>query len=558
MGIIKVLPGDVVAKIAAGEVIERPASVVKELVDNAIDAGATSIEIDVVAGGKRSITVIDNGCGMDTEDAKHCVERHATSKITSDADLFAIRTMGFRGEALAAIASVTKFALETKKAGELEGTLVNVEGGSLKEVRAAGCPEGTRVSVSELFFNVPARKKFLRSDPVEYGHIADTICSLALANSSVRFELSDEGKSRIRCHRTGDAKARIEDVLGSEIRDSLFEFEEKGDGIELHGFVVKKGPTRSTAKDLCFFVNGRPVKDRIIQHALMSGFETLLGRGEYPIAVLYLTVDPAIVDVNVHPTKREVRFANSAMIHDFVSSAVRKAVQSSSLRAPTNVGAWQSPRVANEIASSSATYSGGLLAMTKEESGLRIIGQFGGAFIVCEGENGKLVVIDQHAAHERLGFERLKEQLAKGHVEVQRLLLPERLDLSPKEKAVIMEHIKAVETSGFETEDFGGNTIVIKAVPAILGDVSLKNIFEKMAEELSDFGSSGAVEQEIDRIFSVIACHRQVRAGDDLTFEEMRRLVSDIERSNISHCPHGRPATIEIERSEVEKWFKRT
>jgi DNA mismatch repair protein MutL len=189
---------------------------------------------------------------------------------------------------------------------------------------------------------------------------------------------------------------------------------------------------------------------------------------------------------------------------------------------------------------------------------LRIIGQFGGAFIVCEGEDGKLVVIDQHAAHERLGFERLKEQLGKGRVEEQRLLLPERLDFSPKEKAVIMEHIKSIETAGFEIEDFGKNTIVIKAVPAILGDVSLKNIFEKMAAELADFGSSGTLEGEIDRIFSVIACHAQVRAGDTLSFEEMRQLVRDIERTNISHCPHGRPATIEIDRSEVEKWFKRT
>ncbi len=570
MGNIKVLPEHVIAKIAAGEVVERPASVVKELLDNAIDAGAASIEVDVAEGGKKRIVIIDDGCGMDAKDANRCVERHATSKITSDADLFAVRTMGFRGEALSAIASVSKFTLETKMEGELEGTLVNVEGGVVKETRAAGCPKGTCVSVSDLFFNVPARKKFLKSDASEYGHIADAFCEAALANPSVRFHLSHGGETRILCSRTGDIKTRIGDVLGDDVSGALFEFGEKGDGIELKGFVVKGGVTRATAKDIHLFVNGRSIKDRIIQHALMSGFGTFLGRGEYPIAVLYLTIDPAAVDVNVHPTKREVRFANAAMVHDFVSLSVRKAVAGKAAReyvayarsdgdAPvTSLCKGGAGRV--DMLPLTPPYPSTLLRADKggEELRLRVIGHLDRAFIVCEGEGGKLVLIDQHAAHERLGFEVLKEQLANGRVEVQRLLLPEQIDLSPKEKTVVMEHVKVIETAGFEIEDFGGGTIVIKAVPAILGDVSLKNIFEKMAAELSDFGSSGAVEGEIDKIFSVIACHSQVRAGDTLSFEEMRQLVMDIERSGISHCPHGRPATIEIERSEVEKWFKRS
>ena len=595
MGVIKVLPEHVIAKIAAGEVVERPASVVKELVDNAIDAGAASIEVDVVAGGKKCVTVIDNGHGMDAEDARRCVERHATSKISLDADLFNIRTMGFRGEALAAIAAISKLQIETKVSSPdvVEGALVIAEGGLIKEARAAGCPVGTRISVSDLFFNVPARRKFLKSDSVEYGHIADVVYSMALACSSIRFELSHDGLPKIRCHRTGDIKSRIEDVLGDEVRNSLYEFKESGDGIGLHGFVVKDGVTRATAKDIRFFVNGRPIKDRILQHALLSGFETFLPRGEYPIVVLYLTIDPSVVDVNVHPTKREVRFANGSMVHDFVESSIGKAVSGRivrdftvamsgggeavpglSSRAPADAGAWRSPwdcgacceesrfagrRGSPEIATRPSAArndnSGGLLAMTH---GLRVLGQFDRAFIVCEGLEGKLVIIDQHAAHERLGFETLKEQLAKGSIEQQRLLLPEQLGLSPKDMAVISEHLDKIREAGFDLEPFGKDIIVVKGVPSILGDISLKMIFEKIASELAEFGSSRAANEELDKILSVIACHRQVRAGDLLSTEEMQSLVRDVERKGASHCPHGRPAVVTIERTEVDKWFKRS
>ncbi len=582
MGTIKVLPEHVIAKIAAGEVVERPASVVKELLDNAIDAGAKSIEINVAGGGKDSIVVIDDGSGMEASDAKRSIERHATSKISSDEDLFKIRTMGFRGEALSAISAISKMTIETKVAGTLEGTLVSVEGGALKEVRATGCPAGTKVVVDDLFYNVPARKKFLKSDGVEYGHIADCVSSMALSNSRIRFELSHGGSPKIRCHRTGDPKNRIEDVLGADVKNSIFEFAEKGDGIEINGFIVKSGLDRATAKDIHFFVNGRPVKDRILQHALLSGFETFLPRGSYPVAVLYINIDPELVDVNVHPTKREVRFAKSGMVHDFVASAVKKVVSGGDRLLSRQNGREYDvvfglrPKNASRVSDPAASYPWMQSPPTRLPTGpaaqqttsatvtmlisdqLRVIGQLDRAFIVCEGDEGKLVLIDQHAAHERLGFEELRGQLAKGHVEVQRLLLPERIDLSPREKAVIMEHIRGIETAGFETEDFGGGTVVIKAVPAILGDVSLKNLFEKFAVELSDFESSAAADEETDKIFQVVACHRQVRAGDSLCKEEMESLVRQMEQGGISHCPHGRPALVTIERSEVDKWFKRS
>jgi len=582
MGTIKILPDHVISKIAAGEVVERPASVVKELLDNAIDAGADVIEIDAICGGKKCITAVDNGCGMDAEDANLCVERHATSKISSDADLFNVRTLGFRGEALAAIAAISRLKIETKisDANKLEGTLIVADGGIIRENRAMGCPAGTRISVGDLFYNVPARQKFLKSDGVEYGHIADVIASMALAHSGVRFSLSHDGSPRLSYHRTGDLRGRIEDVLGEDVRNSLFEFMESCDGISLRGFVVKSGLTRSTTKDMYYFVNGRPVKDRILQHAVLAGFETFLTKGAFPIAVLYLDIDPAIIDVNVHPAKREVRFANGGMVHDFVQASVRKAVTIKSTQI-TGVGEaikrfeerrmWDEGRGTRDEGrrtrdegrgtsderrvSSFAIFPEG--DSSPSNAGLRPLGQLARTYIVCEGDFGDLVLIDQHAAHERLGFEELKRQLAKGVIEQQRLLIPEQLKLTPKELSVLLEHLHAIEKTGFELEPFGGETLVVKACPSLLGDVSLQHLFEKIAEEVSAFGSFGATNDVVNNILAVVACHRQVRAGDFLSHEEMAALVRDLEATGSSHCPHGRPAIITINRAEVLKWFKR-
>lgn len=569
MSTINILPSHIVDKIAAGEVVARPASVVKELIDNSIDAKASSITVDISAGGKKSIAVIDDGQGMDLNDAKCAFKRHATSKIKSEDDLGRITTLGFRGEALAAISAVSRLKMETKVCNPqiLEGTRVLVEAGELKEVSAVGCPGGTSMFISDLFFNVPARLKFLRSDPVEYGHIAEMVASLALAHSHIRFELCQEGVPKLRCHRTGGDLKRIEDVLGEETREELISFTEGGGEISLKGFVSKPGITKTTARNCYFFLNGRPIRDRALHHALLKGFGTYLGKGEYPTAILYVTIDPTLVDVNVHPTKNEVRFADTGVVHDFVMSAVRKVlasggtvghreeVQSRRGDPKEKIGLLHPSGLRNDKVEGEGSVAENILF--EEPSRLRVIGQFNQAFIICE-EGEELVLIDQHAAHERLGFEMLKAQLAKGKVEQQQLLLPEQLKLNSKEFSVIEENISLISQTGFEVEPFGGQTLLIKAIPAILGEVSLKPLFEKMAADLSEFSSSQEVEEAVSKVLSVIACHRQVRAGDTLTKEELHALVKDIERYNISCCPHGRPATVRIKRQELEKWFKRT
>ncbi|MFH0800507.1 MAG: DNA mismatch repair endonuclease MutL [Pseudomonadota bacterium] len=601
MGIIRELPREVAERIAAGEVVERPASVVKELVENAIDAGASSIRIDVEDGGKRRIAVIDDGSGMDADDLGRSILRHATSKIAAEADLWAIRTMGFRGEALAAIGAVSRFSIESKpnRPDAVEGARIEVDGGRVCGPVVAGCAAGTKAQASDIFYNVPARLKFLRSAAVEYGHVSEVVMGLALAFPDIRFELSGDGKRRF-VSRAGDLKERVAAVMGEDIRGQLAEVGEKGGIIAVSGWVADKG--RAGGKDVHIFLNRRPVRDRLLMHAVSAAFGERLSRGEYPAAVLWIDVDPSEVDVNVHPAKREVRFSNGSAVHDFVMAAVRKVVQSNLLStiAPdiTRSGVesamfrYEQSRLTDSDSSSgfktlrratppweagegSRRVSGGEGVSPSEvaskggvarEQGfetctragtLRVLGQLASTYIVCENADGMLVLIDQHAAHERLGFDALKQGYAAGKVPRQRLLLPERVELGVKGLAYVEENFGLLTRAGFEIEPFGGGTLLVKEVPAILGDVALSPLFEKLAAELEEIGGSNSVDEAAEKIFAVVACHRQVRGGDALSSEELAALVRDIERENVTHCPHGRPAIVKIEKSEIEKWFKR-
>lgn len=564
MNKIKILSENLIAKIAAGEVVSRPASVVKELIENSIDAGSTDIQIDVAGGGTKRITVIDNGCGIAPDDVKLSIERHATSKISSEADLFNIHTMGFRGEALAAIAAVSKLEIETKAndASILEGTYLLAEEGKVKEIRAAGSPVGTKITAKDLFYNTPARKKFLRSDGVEYGHISAIVSLLSLAHPDISFKLSADGKGKLSHKKTESELGRIIDVISDTEKDSISEFEETAAGLKIKGFISKPGVTKGSSKDIYFYLNRRPIKDRTLQHALLSAYDSYVVKGSYPMAVIYIDINPELVDVNVHPAKSEVRFTNVAMIHDLVSSSVRKNLSGGAKAIPVYARIAVSPPPYSFLTPPSTERKNSrgmpvLDSLGNDNNNLRLIGQLGQTYIVCEEESGKLVIIDQHAAHERLGFNTLKLQLASGKIEEQRLLIPERIELTAKEYAVIIEHLGQISKVGFEIEPFGGSSFMIKSVPSILGDVSLKPLFEKISDELSDFGSSGAVSELLDKLCALIACHRQVRGGDSLSREEMDHLIKDIERENISHCPHGRPAIVRIEPSEIEKWFKR-
>jgi len=594
MNIIRILPDSLISKIAAGEVVARPASAVKELIDNAIDAKATSIEIDIKNGGSKQITIIDNGSGMSFDDALLSISQHATSKISNEHDLENIETMGFRGEALAAIASVSKLEIETKlnDPNIIEGTMLRVEGDVIMEHRATGCPAGTKISISDLFFNTPARKKFLRSDSVELSHIANTVDTMALYYNDINFKLTNNGAKKSFYPKTNNAIDRISDVMGKEIRNSLTEFEDVGENLKIRGFLGKPDIAKANAKSIYLFLNKRPIKDRILQHALLMAYESVLTRGLYPVSVIFLEIANNLVDVNVHPTKNEVRFTNSGMVHDFIAASVRKAISKRSIPVlspdqPTNNTtdtispfpetfyrparqtsvspfSFLTPKNNSETPDCTAkTQAANNSAGTEPsfnviDTSVKVIGQFNNSFIICEHENGQLIIVDQHAAHERLGFEFLKSQYHSGHIKQQRLLIPENIILSAKELVVIEENKELIEKSGFELEVFSGNSIVIKAVPEILGNVSLKHIFEKLADEFSDFESSSAIKDSIEKIFSVIACHRQVRAGDQLTKQELEELVKDIEKYNITHCPHGRPAVVSFDTSDIEKWFKRS
>lgn len=593
------LPPDVAAKIAAGEVVERPASVVKELVENAIDAGASVITIEVDNGGCTRIAVTDDGCGMEADDACRAFDRYATSKITAEEDLWHLATMGFRGEALHAIAAVSTVVIETRTGEALEGTRVECASGAKPDVRVAGCPRGTRIDVRDLFHATPARKKFLKSAGAEFGHVSAEVLRTALAHPSIAFNLSHNGKKVWSCPAVTDERERMRLLASHDEMERFVAFDEEFEGMRVCGWVGDDMITRASAKHCHVFVNRRPVRDRLLMHGVTAGYGAVLERGRYPVAAVFVEIDPQTVDVNVHPTKREVRFENGPAVHDVVQAAVNKALGRARQQKAFGEVAWEksiSPELmAREARRGDLGFSvchsdrsGGLPAgrqglplhavhpvssiehpgsalhavqrstINDNRSTLRVLSQFNKAFILCEDADGTLVVIDQHAAHERLGFEELTRQYRAGKIEKQQLLFPQTMTFTPEEIAAFEEARELFERAGFEAEHFGGNDIIVKAMPAILGDADVKPLFEKIFTEFSELGSSTAIDEKLSHMFSVIACHRQVRAGDHLSTPEMQRLVDDIVREKVDACPHGRPAIIRFSRRDINGWFKRT
>ena len=600
---IKILSENLSNQIAAGEVVERPVSIVKELVENSIDAGSSKIEISIRDGGKGLIRVADNGEGMSRDDALLSLERHATSKIEESADLFNITTMGFRGEALASIASVSRMTLATKERDAVEGTELIVDGGSLKDVRAAGIPAGTIITVSDIFFNTPARRKFLKTTTTETGHISDYVIRTALAFPSIAFTLRGE-KGDIHDFPSGrHVRDRLTALFGSEDSRGLVELEAGGAGLRLSGFISPPAVQRSTATGLYLYVNGRFVRDKVMRHALLQGYSSYIMRGKYPLAIIFLEVEPAEVDVNVHPAKNEVRFRNSRNVHELVSSAVEGALRKKEWL-PREGGEGTAARIAS-VREAAAEYvarneslplTGGYSYMAEREpsgnrehlerppaeaavrreegrgepvvpeaegkregyfSSLTVIGQLGEMYILCQAAEG-LVVIDQHAAYERMAFEELKRAYSGNAKAVQELLIPETFDVTPKEAAALEENMEEVRMLGFDIEHFGGRSFVIKGVPSILGTASVKGIITGMASELSELPASKDFDNALDSIIKRIACHSVVRGRRRMNHDEMRDLLKRMDASGVvPHCPHGRPAHISFPISEIEKRFER-
>jgi len=590
---IKILSENLSNKIAAGEVVERPASVVKEMVENSLDAGATEIAVEIEAGGKRLIKVSDNGCGMSQEDALLALERHATSKIAADEDLLSISTLGFRGEALPSIASVSRCTLASREKGSVEGTEIYGEGGKIRDVKARGMAEGTVVEVRNLFFNTPARLKFLKSTETEAGHVADQLTRLALSRPDVRFVYQSDGRVVFRAL-NGDLTERVVSLLGRATAAELSSLQCDDGEMRMHGLAARPECSRSAASHLYTFVNGRFVRDRVVHHAILQAYRRFLERGRYPVAVLFLSLPSGEVDVNVHPTKHEVRFREQSRVHDFIVSAVEGLLQSTPWKrkpkadpvqpvgAPETVAA----RKVSEVRESLGTYQAKLQTFAVREiplrhgdglpsvqqpeeaperkqntgffSSLTVIGLYAGSYLVCsDGED--LVLIDQHAAHERVAFERLREEFTGGSVESQGLLFPEVIEFSHTEAAVVGEHLPTLRKLGFDLEDFGGTARVIQSVPRMLAEREFIRVLRDVVEELSALGRSRSFMDIQEDILMRMACHSVVRGGSVLAGAEIAALLGALDSVGFAtNCPHGRPVFRRISRSDVEKMFKRT
>lgn len=575
---IHILPVEVRNLIAAGEVVERPFSVVKELVENSIDAGATEIKVEISQGGLEKISITDNGCGMGIEDLSLCVVSHATSKLKCAEDLDDIRTMGFRGEALPSIAAVSKLTIESKSKSEnvAMGNVLRVEGGVSLGISEKGLPDGTKITVADLFYNVPARKKFIRTPRTEFGHIKDMLERLALANPEIRFQLISDGKEIINAFTLNDQRSRMAEIFGSDVVKNSYDCDADAGEIRVYGLVGDPALAADGSKGFYWFVNRRPVRDRLLNHAASEAFRSLLPRGLNPFSMLFINISPQLVDVNVHPTKSEVRFLKGNAVHDFVVKAVRQSlaargsaqnnlsevsipVEHMSLVPSTDRSARVTAAIQNfyQNYSEKPSYQHELQTPGRFGS-LRIMGQLSNSFIICEDTQGKLVVIDQHAAHERIGYEKLKKGYERSSVASQRLLIPEVVAVASKNIGYLESAIDDLNKIGWEIEPFGENNFCVKSVPAIIGDVNLRTVIANMAEELSQYAKIDSHEDKIDMLLKMSACHAQVRAGDRLVEGEMRHLLREMDDYEwAGRCPHGRPAVKEISREEIGKWFER-
>jgi DNA mismatch repair protein MutL len=588
MGRIIRLPDDLANQIAAGEVVERPASVVKELVENAIDAGATRIVVTAEYGGKKLIRVEDDGMGMDPGDARLCLERHATSKIKRADDLGAIVTLGFRGEALPSIASVSHFRLRTRARGSESGTEIRVNAGVIESDVETGGPEGTMVEVADVFYNLPARRKFLKSDAAEAAQVSRFVTQLALCYPEVGFTLTSSGREVLAVPPVSNLADRLYQLYGD--RQDLVAVDREFGGLRLHGYIAalaEQGPTRGPQH---VFVNRRIVKDRTIAHAIIDAYSVATNKERSPEVHLFLDVPPDRVDVNVHPTKAEVRFRDQSMIHEIVRRALGDALGKGpapelTLRhsdimpghplQPSIPGAlagasftsrWAPTGPAPPYASvpryEPAATSGPVATVGPSERASTVrpmiaLGQFRDTFIIAMDDEG-LCIIDQHVAHERVLFERIMQRLTDRALESQRLLVPMLLELPAADRNALVSRAGALARFGFEVEEFGGESIKVTAVPALLPPDECDAALRALADDLEGLDRGLRLEDSLKQIAATTACHAAVKANYPLTLEKMHHILEELRATAYSTvCPHGRPVMLRITRREIEKNFDR-
>ena len=613
MGRILLLPDEVASQVAAGEVVERPASVVKELVENSIDAEAKRIEVAIARGGASLIRVIDNGAGMDRDDALLSLERHATSKIRTGQDLAQIRTLGFRGEALPSIASVSRFRIATRPSNDVEGTEIVVNGGKIESVKASGEAPGTLVEAKSLFFNLPARRKFLRSENTEASHVQHQLFLQAIGHPNVGFVFVRDQSVVFQTPPSAHLADRIRDLRGQPTLEQLLEIDPFISGTtSIHGFIGKAGISRSSRAEQIVFVNGRPIENLTVQHGLREGYHTALMKGQYAMTFLFIEMDPAEVDVNVHPAKREVRFRDPDHIRDLIVDVVRRTLQADRVRwtqafqgpLPTQSSPpaapvaklfpaedrplfpladqhalrkdwaeFSSPTLSPEISVKPSSersiapppiFSDGELADPVEPSvakpqgeSFRILGVLGRLYILMENDEG-LVLVDQHAAHERILFERLRTQLEQAGVPCQRLLIPIVLPVPPKDFDWLLLHVAALQRMGFLMEPFGEGTLKIDGIPQFFRADDPAGAVRQLVDELRSITQGTSRLRLGEDVIAKTVCRHAIKANDELRAAEIDQLIHDLLACDLPYCcPHGRPTMIQIGYHELEKKFGR-
>jgi len=636
---IVVLSEEIANKIAAGEVVERPASIVKELVENSIDAGATDITVELEDGGCKSVKVIDNGSGIEREDVALAFERHATSKIHSYEDINSVASFGFRGEAMPSIASVAYVELLTRRKDDLEGTKAVIEAGKIKEITPAGCPAGTQISVTKIFARVPARRKFLKTEATEQGACLDAVTRLALAHPDIRFKVLVNGKETFAAPEVDDVSKRISMVVGDDFSLHCISVNTQKDNLSLRGFISRPEYTKSNSRSIYLFVNKRFVRDNSITHAVLSAYRQIIEPRRYPAAVLFLDLPAEDVDVNVHPAKLEVRFRNSRSVYDLVSRAIaenlsgaeisksnfiyrlesneapkvdlvsrrkyrkdsasvftpaqeriasrpfglfsrqnlQQAISSDLLTRDTVAekpdAAYESDAVPakeninlsgeNDIAPAKddiISSNESDIALLKENinfSDLEYLGQFSNTYLVFSGDDG-LVLIDQHAAHERIILEKLKKSTPQKQVVSQSLLILEIVNLTPGQISLFPEYIEFLREIGLEIEIFGKDAVVVKAIPATLSQIKISEMISDIADQLNENNQMPSLQEKKEKILASLACRAAIKANNVLSTEEVASLCRQLEETpyNLT-CPHGRPIVINFPLSEIERMFKR-
>ncbi|MDO9043345.1 MAG: DNA mismatch repair endonuclease MutL [Desulfocapsaceae bacterium] len=616
MSKIRILPEQLANRIAAGEVVERPASVVKELLENSLDAGASRIEIEIEGNGTRLIRVIDNGEGMDEDDMLLCLERHGTSKIATDQDLAAISSLGFRGEAIPSIGSVSRMTITSRPQGSSLGTRVALDYGKVINVHEIGCSRGTIFEIHNLFGNTPARRKFLRTTRTELAHIEEVVKSYAVAAPAITFIMRVDEREVLHFESSQSLPDRLAAILHYQ---GQFMEVGKADNKDchaayVHGYLLPPDAIVASSAGIRLLVNGRAVRDRMIVHGVAEGLRNFLMKGRNPAGLIHLRLPPEDVDVNVHPTKQEIRLRDSQAIHQMICQAVEQAMQEhqkklqstifraaplqehrpqpeptsqpvprqdklpttplpfSSVPKPFYPESPVSPAAASTLQTTEpipapfspttqplSTTQQALPAAKAPGHGLKIIGQYNNLYIFCQSENGDLLVVDQHAAHERLLFEDLKRQFMQGHIASQTLLFPATVELSIAETECVEQHGDEIKQMGFTVREFGGNSFIISAVPAMAGQCNPGELFVDILARFGNADEKKGKGSILDDILASMACKAAVKAGDTLHALEINALLTRMARADLfSHCPHGRPVLKHFTATEVKKWFHRT